>query len=136
MAILPIAYGVWGTRSTAQASATLSLSSAPLFAVIYMILCSSRMLCAYRAQCCICLPVHDSPWPEHLRDKDCLPFNLIFLGSGAKSWCSMGKWRKGPRGTVIRSCYRRLVMADMTLILKTSQCASLLCREGWSTKSS
>lgn len=137
MAILPIVYGVWSSRSTAQASATLSVSAAALSAVIYMILLSTPgMLCAYHAQCCICLLVHDSPWPEYLRDKDCLPFNLIPPGSGAKSWYSMGKWRKRPRGTVIRSCYRRLVTADMALILKTSQCASWLCREGWSTKSS
>lgn len=72
------------------------LSAPPLFVMIYMLLfCAPRMLCAHHSLYCIRLLVHFSPWSEHLKGKDCLPFSLIFPGSRAESWCSTGQMEKG-----------------------------------------
>ena len=72
------------------------LSAPPLFVMIYMLLfCAPRMLCAHHSLYCICLLVHFSPLSEHLKGKDCLPFSLIFPGSRAESWCSIGQMEKG-----------------------------------------
>lgn len=72
------------------------LSAPSLFVMIYMLLfCAPRMLCAHHSLYCIHLLVHFSPWSEHLKGKDCLPFSLIFPGSRAESWCSTGQMEKG-----------------------------------------
>lgn len=62
-------------------------------------LCSQNVLCSSLIMLhslFISLLVHFSLWPDHLKDKDCLFYNLVFPGAGTE--LTGAQWTNGDRG--------------------------------------